>query len=111
MPRPEVRRRSRSDQEPEFVLSVDLGYAQDYTALALVQRVEVTEQDALRAPQYHVRMLKRFPLRTETPAIIADLCDYVQWRPVRDKIQIVVDASGSGTPIYQEMRRARLRSM
>src|SRR5437762_14249586 len=95
MPRPDVRRRSRSDQEPEFVLSVDLGYAQDFTAVALVQRVEVTEEDELREPpQFHIRGLKQFPLRTETPAIIDYLSDYVDWRLVRDNIQIVVDASG-----------------
>jgi hypothetical protein len=109
MQRPEVRRRSRSDANPEYVVSVDLGYARDHTALALVQNVESAEQDGARRPRYHVRRLKRFPLRTETPEIIDYLCDFVQWPSLRDKIKLVVDGSGSGRPIYQEMARAGLR--
>jgi hypothetical protein len=85
----------------------DLGYARDYTALALVQRVAAP--DETQRPEYHVRWLKRFPLRTETPTIIRDLCEFVQWRPVRDKIKLVVDGSGSGRPIHQEMARTGLR--
>jgi hypothetical protein len=106
--RREVRRRSRSDAEIEYVASVDLGYARDYTALALVQRVELAEHEGTR-PEYHVRRLKRFALRTETPEIIEYLRDFVQWRSVRDKITLVVDGSGGGRPIFQEMARAGLR--
>ena len=106
--RPEVRRRSRSDAEIEYAVSVDLGYARDYTALAIVQRVECAGLDQLQRPEYHVRSLKRFPLRTETPAIIDDLCDLVQWQPLRDKVKLVVDGSGSGCPIHQEMARKGL---
>lgn len=109
MQRPEMRRRSRSDAEIEYAVSVDLGFARDYTALAIVQRVELAVLDQVQRPEYHVRSLKRFPLRTETPAIIHHLYDLVQWRPLRDKIKVVVDGSGSGRPIHQEMARTGLR--
>jgi hypothetical protein len=111
-----VRRRSRDEESPTFVVAVDLGISRNFTALVLLERVErqVDEARDDRDPAqnlivYHVRHLKRFPLGTESPEIIEFISQLMARRTLAGRTGLVVDASGIGMPIVKEMRRCGLR--
>ena len=80
-----------------FVLGVDLGQAQDYTALAVVER----------ADELHLRHLERLPLGTAYPGVVEHVSGLMQALPARSVL--VVDAGGPGRPVIDAMRAARLK--
>ncbi len=49
----------------DFILGLDLGQAQDYTALGILERDGSSKGDR----EYQLRHLDRFPLGTSYPAI------------------------------------------
>jgi hypothetical protein len=108
-----VRRRSRNEQTPRYVVAVDLGFVRDPTALVVVERVERADYQANGAVEGRARFdildLKRFPLRTPFPVIIDDICRLMAWAPLKDQTGLIVDATGLGLPITQEMQRSGLR--
>jgi hypothetical protein len=96
----------------EYYIGVDLGQAQDYTALAVVERVGVPtgEYDGRGGPQtvahYHVRHLERFPLGTPYPAIVDGVRELMTSAPLVGKTDLVVDATGVGAPVVDLLRQA-----
>jgi hypothetical protein len=69
-----------------FAVGLDLGQAQDYTALAAV---EFTGAD-----EYHLRHLERFVLGTSYPAIVTRTQALLATPPLRDCSRLVADATG-----------------
>ena len=111
-----IRRRSRGEENPKFVVALDFGFSRDFTALVLLQRVEdgndplCEESDVGENPiKYHVLHLKRFPLRTQMPEIISFVAQLLARRTLAGRTGLVVDATGAGIPIVQEMRRRGMR--
>jgi hypothetical protein len=86
-----------------FVLGLDLGQVQDYTAVAIVQRV------AARNGLVQVPYLERFPLGTSYPAIVARITQLLATPPLREQACLVVDATGVGTAVIDLLRQANLR--
>ena len=80
-----------------FTAGVDLGQAQDYTALAVVERVH----------ELHLRHLDRLPLGAAYPAVVEHVSDLMQALPARSAL--VVDAGGPGRPVVDAMRVAGLK--
>jgi hypothetical protein len=84
---------------------LDLGQAQDYTALAVAQQVEGDDGRA-----YQFRHLHRWPLGTPYTApeggIVEDLADLIYDAP--GAVVLVVDATGCGRPVVDLLRKARL---
>lgn len=110
-------------------LGLDLGQAQDYSALAIVARdrppqevgtswqydrrgVPTPVTPALAPPAgYAVSWLQRFPLRTAYPAIVAEVAALVgrlAGRAPRPRLALVVDATGVGRPVVDLLRREQL---
>ena len=93
------------------MVALDFGHARDFTVLILLQRVEppVDEGDndggRIQQAHYHLRKLKRFALRTETPEVIRYVQGLVNGRSLRNRVALIADASGMGGPIVREMRR------
>ena len=85
----------------KFVVGLDLGQAQDYTALAVVERTEGGER--------HVRHLERFPLGTTYPAIVERVAALLSREPLAGDAELVVDATGVGAPVVDLLRDAGLR--
>jgi hypothetical protein len=58
-----------------FFLGLDIGQAQDHTALVALQRTPLppAERSGRRRYRYEVRGLKRWPLRTPYITIAADV--------------------------------------
>ena len=82
----------------EFILGIDLGQAQDYTAIAVVDVV---------AGGHHVRHLERLPLGTAYPAVVERVSRLVRALPGHSAL--MVDAGGPGRPVVDAMRAAGLK--
>ena len=80
-----------------FVAGVDLGQAQDYTALAVVEH----------AGELRLRHLERLPLGTPYPAVIERVAVLLDALP--GTTALVVDAGGPGRPVVDAMRVAGLK--
>lgn len=89
-----------------FTLGLDLGQAQDYTALCVVERIENGN-----APAYHVRHLERFRLGTSYPAIVERVKDVTQAAAVRGDYVLVADATGVGAPVVDLLRQADVNTV
>lgn len=81
---------------PGFVVGVDLGQAQDPTAIAVAQPV---------ADDIHLRHLERRPLGEPYPAVVAHTRALVRALP---GAELVVDATGVGRAVLDQMRQAGL---
>lgn len=86
-----------------FVMGLDLGQAQDYTSVGILQLV--TEG---RKVDYHCRHLERFALRTPYPAIVAQVQERITGPDLRGRTALVVDATGVGAPIVDMVRAGGL---
>mgnify|MGYP001500631313 CR=1 FL=1 len=88
-----------------YFAGLDLGQAQDYTALAIAQRHEDPAGD-----RFDLSWLERFPLRTSYPAIAAAIVDRMARlaASARDASRfLVVDSTGVGRPVVDLLRRAQ----
>src|SRR4051812_10912679 len=104
----------RNSHEPVFAIGLDLGQAQDYTALAAVRRVEGADLECSNPDipyQYHLRYLKRFPLGTPYPVIIDGVEEILGRRAFLDRSRLVVDSTGVGTPVVNELYERQLRPL
>ena len=81
----------------DFVLGVDLGQTQDFTALAAVELVK---------SEIHLRYLQRVPLGTPYPEVSARIVALVQ--ALSAPTDLVVDATGVGRPVLDLLRDAGL---
>src|SRR5207244_3102446 len=81
-----------------FTVGLDLGQAQDFTALAIVESVN---------GEHSIRYLHRFPLGTSYPKIVAEVCKLVE-RPPLEYPSLVVDATGVGRAVTDLLHDADL---
>lgn len=98
----------------EFIIGLDLGKTQDYTALAVLEKIE---RQAQAYPACHLRHLQRFPLNTPYSEIAEQVANLLDIPPLtrRNKVgeviasaQLVVDATGVGAPVLEILRQHRL---
>jgi hypothetical protein len=80
-----------------FIIGLDLGQARDYTALAIIERLE--------GAIYHVRRLER-TRGTPYPDVVARIQAILQKLP---GAELVVDATGVGAPVVDMFRQAGLK--
>jgi hypothetical protein len=90
-----------------FYIGLDLGQAQDYTALTVIERKHFNY--SLPREQYHVRHLERPKLGTPYPAIVEKVQDLMQSNKLLNQAALVVDATGVGRPVVDLFRKAGLR--
>ncbi len=79
-----------------MVIGADLGQAQDPTALAVAE---------VHKPEIHVRHLERLALGTPYPKVVERIGDLVDKLP---GATLVVDATGVGRAVLDQMREAGL---
>jgi hypothetical protein len=94
--------------DDRYLLGLDLGQSQDYTALVALQRTPLppAERAGKRRFRYEVRGLKRWPLRTPYVAIAADLARLVQGPPLAG-CTLGVDKTGVGAGVLEIIQAAR----
>jgi hypothetical protein len=85
-----------------YILGLDLGQAADFSALAILEQ---TKQ--VKANRYGCRGLKRWPLGTSYPAIVAEVAKLVEKLPLKDA-KLVIDGSGVGRPVVDMFTKAHL---
>lgn len=88
---------------PRWFVGLDLGQANDFSALAAVENTEVVEPGEgygkfVRSERYACRLLKRWPLGTSYPAIVADVVRMLN-KPPLDTARLIVDGTGCGRPV------------
>jgi len=106
----------------EFFVGLDLGQAQDFTAISVVQQVEVIVdegpkpfikksygQQASRiiARQYHARHLERVKLGTSYPEVVKRV-SVIMGRRELEEPELIVDATGVGAAVVDMLRVAGL---
>lgn len=80
-----------------YILPVDVGQADDFTALGIMQP---------KAPELHLNFAKRLPLKMPYPQMADFIGDLAQRKPLRDNVDIIVDYTGVGRP-FVDMLRAK----
>jgi hypothetical protein len=96
----------------DFVVGVDLGQAQDYTAISIIERAEGTEPEAKgekRQDIYHLRYLERPPLGTRYPEVVTHVLGLLDRRPLTRKTALVVDKTGVGAAVVDMFTAAGVR--
>lgn len=86
----------------EYLVGLDLGQANDYTALCVIERAPT------RPATYALRHLERPVLGTPYPAIAARVKTLTEAAPLVGRCVVVVDATGVGAPVVDLLRAARL---
>jgi hypothetical protein len=88
-------------------VGLDLGQAQDYTALAILERPVVHAQDppSQRRPINALRYLRRFPLGTPYPDIVREVVKLLRSAPLVGSA-LVVDQTGVGRPVVNMLADA-----
>jgi len=90
-----------------FYLGLDLGQAQDYTALVVVERKEFRYK--AKPDEYHIRHLERPKLGTPYPAIVERVQNLLKSDQLWGRTALVVDKTGVGAPVVDMFRKAGLR--
>ena len=93
-----------------FFVGLDLGQKRDYSALAVVERVEARLAWMGPAPPLGVRYLERMELGTPYPEVVARVSEILQDPKMLGQSHLVVDATGVGAPVMDLLRAARLRA-
>ncbi len=97
-----------------YFVGLDLGQAQDFTALAVLHRVELTgewdpAQYAFRkTAELRLRHLQRIPLGTSYPAVVEETKRLTRSRELAGRCHLIADGSGVGRPVMDMLRRAGL---
>lgn len=86
-------------ESESYIVGLDLGQAQDYTALAVVRRVLPPWPADTRKASYELGHLERYPLGTRYPAIVAATCDLLQRAPLTRQTPLVIDFTGVGRAV------------
>lgn len=90
-----------------YFLGLDLGQAQDFTALAVLSRPRLRgdEPKELRTPPYDVPHLQRFPLGTPYPEIVTRVVELLGTKHLRGCF-FTADQTGVGRPVVEMLTDA-----
>lgn len=91
----------------QYFAGLDLGQAQDYTALCVLERQGLSKETWT----YTCRHLQRWPLRTSFQAIVADTLRMInsqQTQQGRQQPTLAVDATGLGAPVVDLFKSERM---
>jgi hypothetical protein len=87
----------------KFFVGVDLGMSDDYTAIAVLEKLVVGSENT-----YHLRSLKR-TRHVPYPEIVSKVKDIMQTPALQRDAVLVTDFTGVGTPVFQYFQKAGLR--
>jgi hypothetical protein len=99
-------RRKAPKPRESFILGLDLGQAQDYSALAIDQVTELPPEGDKPPKRHHaIRHLQRWPLKTSYLKILRDVAALVG--KVKNPT-LVIDGTGVGVAVVDLFRHGRL---
>ena len=97
-----------------WFVGLDLGQSQDFTAIAALERAELTgEFDPVmfawrKKVMLRLRYLERVPLGTSYPDVVERVRRTTRARELGGRCHLAVDATGVGRPVVDLLRRAEL---
>jgi len=96
----------------DFLLGLDLGQAQDYTALTVVEQTDSGPERSASGEEpksYHLRHVERFELGTPYPNQVRRVAALMEREPLATEgVELVVDQTGAGRPVVDLFREADL---
>lgn len=98
----------------EYFAGLDLGQSQDFTALAIIERAQLTGEWDAAAYTYRtetalrLRHLERVPLGTPYPDVVARVRKVMGSPTLSGRRRLAVDATGVGRPVVDLLRGADL---
>jgi len=97
-----------ADKPPGYFAGLDLGQAQDYSALAVLERTLRPDQarPGRELAHYAVRELRRWPLGTSYTVICADVVKLYAAPPLKGST-LVVDRTGVGASVVDFVSKAK----
>jgi hypothetical protein len=95
----------------ELFVGCDLGQAQDFTALTVVERQRVPCPGTRRGTEnhYHVRELSRAPLGMRYTDVVEDVKALLATPPLTPATPLIIDKTGVGTAVRDMFTQAGLR--
>ena len=98
--------------EVTYFSGLDLGQAQEFSALAILEREMVPVEGNPRESfsKYSVRHLLRFPLGTPFTDIADQVNELYSREPLKNS-QLVVDQTSVGKPIFRMMNKAKIGAL
>jgi hypothetical protein len=97
-----------------YYVGVDLGQSHDFTAIAVVERAELTGKwDPVmvafpKVVKLRLRYLQRLELGTSYPEVVERVTEVTRSVALDGRCQLMADATGVGTPVVDMLRRARI---
>jgi hypothetical protein len=94
-----------------YFSGLDLGQAQDFTALAVIEKSLLADPERPRTKigYYAVRHLERFPLGTPYTEVCARLAELFRAQPMSGST-LAVDQTGVGRPVIDLLRGSPLKA-
>ena len=99
----------------DYFIGLDLGQARDHTAIAVLERTEISlgqspfTYSPIIEQRRSFRHLERLPLGLDYPSIVEHVRSLVQRPELAQSITtLIVDATGVGRPVVDLLRRASL---
>jgi len=90
---------------PDYIIGLDLGQAQDYSALAVIERPPRIP-DTNDKPIYSLRHLVRFPLHTPYTTIVPTVAKLTSVPPLKGS-PLVIDHTGVGRALVDMFKQAK----
>lgn len=90
-----------------YYFGLDLGQANDYTALTIAQKLRTKEGNI----EYHTRHAERFPLGTTYPDMIDKLQLRINAVNIAGDYTVLPDMTGVGRPVVDLMRKQGIRTV
>ena len=100
-----------------FFVGLDIGQAQDYTAMSVLERIVAEDKASARSADdfpeaekavYHLRHIERAGLGTPYPRIVARVKELMESELLKGDSFLVVDATGVGAPVVDLLRNEGL---
>jgi len=96
-----------------YFVGVDLGQCRDFTAIAVVERTESSDEwsaatfDRLTTTMLRLRFLERVELGTPYPEVVERVVQVTRSRELAGRCHLAVDGTGVGRPVVDLLRSAR----
>jgi hypothetical protein len=87
-----------------FAVGLDLGQANDFTALSVLERIASNQREVL----YHVRHLERVR-DVPYPSIVSKTTEIMRSPALAGRATLVIDQTGCGRPVFDMFKVARLK--
>lgn len=127
-----MRYTTESGKEQKFIIGLDLGQVNDYTALVVLEHLQTYKIEQVPKPRrdkyvvtahdweevetvdkalYHARHIERFPLGTSYPDVVSRVKILTETDELKDRYGLIIDQTGVGRPVFDIAMQAGLNAI